>query len=201
MKNMTITYVVENSLYINLTNRCSNRCDFCIRNNGDGAYGSDSLWLEHEPTENEVMKALEERNIESYDEIVFCGYGEPTFRIKELVEIGKELKKRGYIVRLNTNGQGNLINGRNIVDELAEGVDKVNVSLNAGSKEEYYDVCRPVFGEDAFAALIDFAKECRKKGLSTNFSIVDCIGEENIALCKKIAEETGVPLKIREFIK
>ena len=67
MKNMTITYVVENSLYINLTNRCSNRCDFCIRNNGDGAYGSDSPWLEHEPTENEVMQALEERNIESYD--------------------------------------------------------------------------------------------------------------------------------------
>ncbi len=190
-------YELDGNLYINLTNRCSNDCRFCVRAVNPNYYGND-LWLSKEPTAEEVIASLPDKN---YNEVVFCGYGEPTFRIKELVEIGKELKKRGYIVRLNTNGQGNLINGRNIVNELAEGVDKVNVSLNAGSKEEYYDVCRPVFGEDAFAALIDFAKECRKRGLSTNFSIVDCIGEENIALCKKIAEETGVPLKIREFIK
>ena len=156
-------YELDGNLYINLTNRCSNDCRFCVRAVNPNYYGND-LWLSKEPTAEEVIAALPDKN---YNEVVFCGYGEPTFRIKELVEIGKELKKRGYIVRLNTNGQGNLINGRNIVDELAEGV----------------------------------AKECRKKGLSTNFSIVDCIGEENIALCKKIAEETGVPLKIREFIK
>ena len=39
MKGMTITYEVGNSLYLIITKRCSNRCDFCIRQNGDGAYG------------------------------------------------------------------------------------------------------------------------------------------------------------------
>ena len=196
------TYTVRNGIYINLTNRCTNHCTFCIRNEGAGVYGSDSLWLDREPTAKEVLDDLGKYDFSKYNEVVFCGYGEPTIRIEELCEVARGIRAMCSLpIRINTNGQGNLINGRNIVDELAEGVDKVNVSLNAGSKEEYYDVCRPVFGEDAFAALIDFAKECRKKGLSTNFSIVDCIGEENIALCKKIAEETGVPLKIREFIK
>lgn len=173
-------YELDGNLYINLTNRCSNDCRFCVRAVNPNYYGND-LWLSKEPTAEEVIASLPDKTITKS----YLRLRRADFQNKRTRRNRQRTKKRGYIVRLNTNGQGNLINGRNIVDELAEGVDKVNVSLNAGSKEEYYDVCRSVFGEDAFAALIDFAKECRKKGLSTNFSIVDCIGEENIALCKR----------------
>ena len=82
-KSMCITYEVENSLYVNITNKCSNRCVFCIRNNGDTAYGSDPLWLEREPTVQEIIDSILEREVEKYSEIVFCGYGEPSFRLKE----------------------------------------------------------------------------------------------------------------------
>lgn len=192
-----LVYELDGNLYINLTNRCSNDCRFCVRSVNPDYYGND-LWLSKEPTAEEVIAKLPDKN---YNEVVFCGYGELTFRIDELVKIGKELKKRGYIVRLNTNGQGNLINGRDITEELAEGVDKVNVSLNAGSRETYYDLCRPVFGEDAYDALIEFAKECKRRGMATNFSIVDCMDADEIELCKKTAENAGIPLRIRSFIK
>ena len=193
----TIVYELDGNLYINLTNRCSNDCRFCVRNENSSYYGY-NLWLSKEPTVEEVLNAFPDKN---YGEVVFCGYGEPTFRLKELITIGKELKNRGYLVRLNTNGQGCLINGRDITEELVDGIDEVNVSLNAGSREVYYDECRPVFGEDAYDALIDFAKKCKEHGILTNFSIVDCIGEEEITKCKKIAEDAGIPLRIRKFIE
>lgn len=192
-----IVYELDGNLYINLTNRCSNDCRFCVRSVNPAYYGND-LWLSKEPSAEEVISALPDEN---FDEVVFCGYGEPTFRIKELVEIGKELKKRGYLVRLNTNGQGDLINGRDITAELAEGVDKVNVSLNAGCKETYYDVCRPVFGEDAYDEVIDFAVKCKARGIATVFSIVDTLSDEETDKCREVAANSGIPLKIRKFIK
>ena len=193
----TYAYELDGKLYINLTNRCSNDCVFCVRN-GKESYFGNKLWLSKEPSTDEVLAALPQTG---YDEVVFCGFGEPTFREKEIVEIGRELKKRGYIVRLDTNGQGNLINGRDITRELAEAVDKVNVSLNECDAEKYFDICRPVFGEDAYSELISFAKKCRDRGLYVTFSVVDVIGAESIEKCKKIAAEAGIPLRVREFIK
>lgn len=193
----TITYELDGKLYINLTNRCSNDCSFCVRNGKDSYYGA-KLWLSKEPTVDEVLKSIEDRD---YDEVVFCGFGEPTFRVKEIVEIGTELKKMGYIVRLDTNGHANVINGRDVTEDLAKAVDKVNVSLNASTAEGYYDLCRPVFGEDVFGELIDFAKKCKERGLYVTFSVVDVIGEKEVARCKKIADDVGIPLRVREFIK
>ncbi len=193
----TIAYELDGKLYINLTNRCSNDCSFCVRN-GKESYFGNKLWLSKEPTSAEVLAAIPQMD---YDEVVFCGFGEPTFRTKEIVEIGAELKKRGYLVRLDTNGQGNLINGRDITEDIAKAVDKVNVSLNECSAEKYFDICRPVFGEDAFGELIDFAKKCKSRGLYVTFSVVDVIGEDDIAKCKKIADESGIPLRVREYIK
>ena len=193
----TIAYELDGKLYINLTNRCSNDCSFCVRNGKDSYYGN-KLWLSEEPTCEKVLAAIPDRD---FDEIVFCGFGEPTFRLNELLQVGKELKQRGYIVRLDTNGQGSLINGKDITKELALAVDKVNVSLNACNAEKYFDLCRPIFGEDAFAELIDFAKKCKERGIYVTFSVVDVIGEKDIEQCKKIADELGVPLRVREFIK
>lgn len=202
MKNMTITYVVENSLYINLTNRCSNRCDFCIRNNGDGAYGSDSLWLEHEPTENEVMKALEERNIESYDEIVFCGYGEPTERLETLVSVAKMLKaKHNCKIRVNTNGQSDLLYGKDTAPMFKDAVDTVSISLNAPNAEEYQRVCHSKFGTAAFGALLKFAANVKNYVPNVLLTVVDsALTEAEIAECKQIAADAGVTLRVRRYI-
>ncbi len=193
----TFVYELDGSLYINLTNRCSNDCKFCVRN-GKTTYYGHKLWLSKEPTVWDVVSQIDGKKC---NEVVFCGFGEPTFRIKELVDIAKILKEKGYKIRLNTNGHGNLINGEDITERLKGAVDKVNVSLNAPDQDEYFSVCRPVFGENAFAELIDFAKKCQEKGIDVNFSIVDCIGEKKVAKCKKLAKEIGIPLRVRKMIE
>ncbi len=202
MKNMTITYVVENSLYINLTNRCSNRCDFCIRNNGDGAYGSDSLWLEHEPTEDEILLALDSRDIESYDEIVFCGYGEPTERLDTLISVAKELKaKHNCKIRVNTNGQSDLRYGRDTAPMFKDAVDTVSISLNAPNAEEYQRVCHSQFGTAAFDALLAFASHVKNYVPHVLLTVVDsALTPDEIAACRQIASDTGVTLRVRHYI-
>ena len=89
---MTVTYEVETGLYVNVTNRCTNACEFCIRNNGDGAYGSESLWLIREPTKSEILASILSHDLGAYRELVFCGYGEPSFRLAEIAEISRRLK-------------------------------------------------------------------------------------------------------------
>ena len=114
--------------------------------------------------------------------------------------IALELKKRGATVRLNTNGQANMIHKRDVTAELAEAVDKINVSLNEATAEEYVKLCKPAFGEAAFEGLQDFAKRCAARGIDTWFSVVDVIGEEKIAKCREIAKSCGVALRVREYI-
>ena len=193
----TYVYKLDGNLYVNLTNRCTNDCKFCVRNGKTSYYGH-KLWLTREPTAEEVLKAIGNKKC---NEIVFCGFGEPTFRLKELIEIAKTLKEKGYFIRLNTNGHGNLINGEDITVKLKGVIDKVNVSLNAPTSDEYIDVCRPVFREDAFVGLIDFAKKCKEQGIDVVFSVVDCIGEKKVNKCKKLAKEAGIPLRVREMIE
>ncbi len=193
----TFVYEIDGKLYINLTNRCSNDCEFCVRNGKDSYYGN-KLWLSKEPTAEEVLALIPDFG---YSEVVFCGFGEPTFKMKEVSAIGKELKKRGFFVRINTNGQGNLINGRDITEELVAAVDKVNVSLNAGDRDKYYEICRPVFGEDAFDAILDFASLCKDRGIITEFSIVDVLSEKDKEKCEEIAERLGIRLRIRKYIQ
>ena len=196
-KSNTFVYELDGNLYINLTNRCSNACSFCVRNDKESYFGN-ALWLEHEPSAAEVIEAIPDR---AYPEVVFCGFGEPTERLDALVEIAGVLKERGHTVRLNTNGQGNLINGRDITTDLAMCVDKVNVSLNAPTAEAYQAVCRSIYGESAFSALISFAKCCRDKSMAVVLSVVDCIGAEAVAACRALAEENGLRLRVRAMIE
>jgi TatD family-associated radical SAM protein len=195
--NDTYIYELDGNLYINLTNKCSNACTFCVRNGHEGYYGH-KLWLKKEPTASEVLSLIDYSK--TYNQVVFCGFGEPTERIEVLTEIGVELRKKGYTVRLNTNGHGNLINGRDITKDLSKAVDYINVSLNAQNATEYQKVCRSIYGEKAFYELIDFAKKCQARGIKTNLSIVDIIGETAVNECKILAEKHGLPLRIREMI-
>lgn len=193
------TYELDGNLYINLTSRCTNDCTFCVRNDKAEYFGH-KLWLAREPSPAEVLERIP-ADIGRYKEYVFCGFGEPTMRLDALVEIGKELKARGATVRLNTNGQAELICGKDVSAELAQAVDKINVSLNDSDAADYVKLCRPRWGEKAFYALQEFAKHCAARGINTWFSVVDVIGEEKIAACRRIAETCGVTLRVREYIK
>lgn len=196
-----LLYELDGNLYINLTNRCTNHCKFCVRNGKDSYYGH-NLRLEKEPTADEVLDLFKaEHEGKKYNEVVFCGFGEPTFRIDEIAIIGAYVRSKGYTVRLNTNGQGNLINGYDITDKLVGAVDKVNVSLNMPTAKEYDEICHSVYKEKAFDALLSFAKECVKKGLKVTLSVVDCIGKEKVEKSKKLCEENGLTIKVRSYLK
>ena len=202
-KSMTITYEVESGLYINMTNRCSNACTFCIRNNGSGAYGSDPLWLEREPTVDEVLSSVFARDLTKYREIVFCGYGEPTYRLHDARVIALKIKEKypSMPIRINTNGHSDLILGTKTAPLFEGAFDTVSISLNTPTPEEYVKLCHPIFKENAFNCLLNFAKEVKEFVPSVLFSVVrQTLTEEELVACEKHAAEAGVALKIREYI-
>ncbi len=192
------TYEIDHNLYINLTSKCTNECTFCVRNEKADYFGH-KLWLSREPSAQDVLARIP-ADIARYDEYVFCGFGEPTIKLPVLLEVARALKARGATVRINTNGQANMIHGRDVTGELAECVDKINVSLNEATAEDYVKLCRPAFGEAAFAGLQDFAKKCAERGIDTWFSVVDVIGPEKIERCRAIAGKCGVTLRVRPYI-
>ena len=202
-KSMCITYVVDGSLYFNMTNKCSNRCEFCIRNNGDGAYGSDSLWLEREPTLDEVMNSVLSRDLTAYPELIFCGYGEPTYRLEDAVAVAKAVKEKRpeMKVRINTNGHSDLILGKNTAP-MYEGVfDVVSISLNTPSPSRYQEICHSIFGEESHTALITFAKNVKQYVPKVILSVVkETLTAEEIEQCRAISESAGVTLRIRDYI-
>lgn len=202
MKDMTITYEVDGALYVNITNRCSNRCEFCIRNNGDGAYGSNSLWLSREPSSDEIFESICKSSPERYSELVFCGYGEPTERLDVMLEVAKRVKDKYSVrIRVNTNGHASLIHKKDTAPLFANIIDSVSISLNAPNAKEYDKVCHSVFGEAAFDGLLDFAKRVKDYVPCVAFSVVDvALAPEEIEECKKIAASVGVPLRIRKYI-
>lgn len=197
---MTIFYEVRGALYINLTNDCPCACTFCIRNNGDGAYGSDSLWLDRRPTSEDVAAELEKLNLSSYSEAVFCGYGEPTEALDLLIFTAKLIRARSDIkIRLNTNGLSDLINGKPTAALLKGLLDVVSISLNAPTEEEYLAVTRPSFGSGSFEAMLKFASECRELFPEVVFTVVDVIERSSVAECEKLAESMKIPLRVRKY--
>ena len=202
-KGMTITYEVDTGLYINVTNRCTNRCEFCIRNNGDGAYGSDSLWLEREPTVDEVLSDVFSRDLTKYSELVFCGYGEPTVRLNDIREIALGIKKRypSIKIRVNTNGHSDLILGTDTAPLYKDAFDVVSISLNTPNADKYVEMCHPVYHKAAFDALLTFAKNVNNYVQKTLLSVVrQTLTDRELEECYKIAADLGVTLKVRDYI-
>ena len=197
----TYLYTLDGNLYVNLTNKCSNACEFCVRNERTSYYGN-YLWLNHgDPTAEKVISVANGMgDLSRFKEAVFCGFGEPTYKVEEMLALCDYFHSKGLKTRLNTNGQGNLINKRDIIPELKGKLDKISISLNASSAEKYKKICRSQYGENGFTAMVDFAKQCKRSGLDVAFSVVDSIGEEEIELCKYLAASVSVPLKIRKYI-
>ena len=196
---MTITYPVKNGLYVNMTNRCPCACTFCLRQNADSVYGSEPLWLDREPTVEEVCADMDRRDLSQYDEVVFCGYGEPTERFDDMMKIAEHIHtKYNKRVRLNTNGLGSLINGRDIVPEMVGRIDRISISLNAPNAERYDEVCRSRFGKDAFPAILDFIKECRERIPGVTVSVVSgFISQAEEDECERMARSMNVAFRSR----
>ncbi|HEY3425947.1 MAG TPA: TIGR04100 family radical SAM protein [Negativicutes bacterium] len=198
---MTISYELGNSLYLNITNRCTNSCSFCIRNNPDGVANEIDLWLEQEPTVDEVIEDIAKREIANYKEFVFCGYGEPMMRVYDIIKICKKLKEKYTIpIRINTNGQANLIYGKDITPLLASWVDGISISLNAKDGPTYQAICRSDFGEKSFEAMLDFAEKCKKYIPTVVLSVVDIMSAGDIQACRAIAKRIGVDFRVRHFV-
>ena len=199
MKNFV--YEFEGKLYINLTNKCPNDCEFCVRNIRNGI-GEDDLRLTREPNFEDIKEDLSLYPLKKYGEIVFCGYGEPLCALSVLSQVAPYIKRLGLRTRLNTNGLGGLWNKRKDIPMLiSKYIDSVSISLNASNRELYQEICRSIYGEDAFYAMIEFAKGCIENGIDTTLTVVDFIGEDEIESCRILAEQLGAKYRVRETIR
>lgn len=198
---MTITYPVKKGLYINMTNRCPCSCTFCLRQHGDSVYGSDPLWLEREPSVKEVCDSIDSWNLNNFDEIVFCGYGEPTERLDDLLLVAKHIKDNYDIkIRINTNGLSDLIHNKKTAPMLKGLIDTVSISLNATNAEDYNKVVRPKFGIISYEAMKSFTKDCTNYVPNVIMTVVDVVTskqEQNLA--KEICDSLGATLRIRPY--
>ncbi len=194
-----IIYKYGKSVYANITNKCNCRCSFCIRFLKDGIGSADVLWHKENPSKEAVIEAIREFDFTGFDELVFCGYGEPTCALDILLSAAKVAKDEKKLkTRLNTNGLGNAENGRDIVGELSKVIDSVSISLNAPNSIEYEEITHPGFS-NSFDRMIDFAKKCKEQVKEVKWSIVDVLSDDDIEECKQLSEETGIPLRIRHF--
>lgn len=190
-----IAYEIRDSLYLNITNRCTNNCYFCVRAQTAFVKGHD-LRLDKEPTAEEILKAVGP-DPKKYKEVVFCGYGEPTARVDVVKAVAKALKAKGATIRLVTNGHGDLINNGPIVKELAGVIDKVSVSLNTDNEGLYEKICKPEFGAKTYAAVVKFIKDCVQKGIKTEITCLD-LPEVDLKGCETLALSLGASFRMRK---
>ncbi len=198
---MTITYPVKDGIYVNMTNRCPCACTFCLRQNGEGVYGSEPLWLDREPTVGEVCESIDGWDLSEYSEVVFCGYGEPTERLDDLLQVAAYIRSKSKIkIRINTNGLADLIWGEPTAHKLQGLIDTVSVSLNATNKEDYFRLVRPKFGIDSYDAMLHFTKDCVQYVPNVVMTVVDVVtSPEEQERCRQICACLGATLRVRPF--
>lgn len=216
---MVIVYPVRTGLYVNLTNRCPCACEFCLRQNGPGIYGSGNLWLDHEPSVEEVIAAVdgfllrgegtgrapvaEDSDGTGFTELVFCGYGEPTERLDDLLAVARHVREiaPNLPIRINTNGLADLIHGRATAGDLKGLIDTVSISLNTPDADEYFRICHPKFGPESYAAMLAYTKACAAVVSKVVMTVVDepVTSKENQKKCRAIAESLGATLRVRPF--
>ncbi len=196
---MTILYTVGNGLYVNTTNRCPCACTFCIRNHKDGINEGDYLWLEREPTVEEICNELKKKSLSDYSEVVFCGYGEPSERIDDINQVIDYIRSYSDIqIRIDTNGLANLIYKKDVEEKFSK-FDVISISLNGYDSRTYYEVTKPKFGIQSFDEMLKFAKTVKQYVPEVVLTVVDVIGEEAIEKSRAVAESIGVKFRVRTF--
>lgn len=200
MAESDIVYTYAGGVYLNLTNRCTCNCIFCIRHNGSSLGSAENLWLKKDPTEEEIIKALEDFDFTPYKEVIICGYGEPLCALDNVITACEYLKTHYDIkIRINTNGLGDVYNKKSTVPILKKYIDTASISLNAPNAKRYTEVAKPIYGDDAFDAILKFAKECKENLPCVKFSVVDIISKEEIDECQALADSMGIPLRVRTW--
>lgn len=196
---MTILYELYDNLYVNLTNRCPCACTFCLRQTKDEMNHSGSLWLEREPSVEEVKAEFGKFDMTKYKEVVFCGFGEPTERLEDLLTIAEFVKKNYQLpVRVNTNGLSDLIHGKDTAPMFEGYVDTISISLNTPEKEDYYKLTKNKFGEESFDALLKFAENVKHYVPKVVLTTVETtITEAQERECLEICDRLGVTYRIR----
>lgn len=207
----TLAYLLDDKIYINLTNNCTNRCIFCLRQDKSDVCGQD-MWLDNETfsandvieqIETIIKKQLDAGKPQSLNEIIFCGYGEPLLKLDLLKEVAAYIRKNhpNTKIRVNTNGQANLIYKRNIAPELKPLIDDISISLNAPTEEEYNELSQPNI-QGAYEGVKEFIKACADEGISTTASVVENYKGRHLDLdaCEKIAKDLGAKFRVREWI-
>ncbi|NOY87691.1 MAG: YchF/TatD family DNA exonuclease [Deltaproteobacteria bacterium] len=191
-------YTIRDSVYLNITGKCTSACIFCRRSTDPIVKGHD-LMLESDPSVGEMLAALEDRNWAERSEVVFCGYGEPTIRLDEMREVARRIRQEGARhIRLNTNGLGSLYHGRDITPDISRMVDEVSVSLNAQDAGTFERLCRPGFGGGSYEAVKDFARSCLAAGMDVVLTVVDH-PDVDIDACRAIAVEMGARFRVRSL--
>lgn len=195
-----VLYDYASGLYVNMTNRCPCRCEFCIRDMVDSLGDADSLWLKREPTVEEVKEMLGQWKLSNYTELVFCGYGEPMERLEDVLQLCRYVKETTHLkTRINTNGLSDLLHGRRTAPELSGLVDAISISLNAASAEKYDRLCHPKFGLEAWPAILRFTEEVKQYVPDVTMSVVGgTIPEQDVDICRQIAQtQLGVKFRVR----
>lgn len=197
----TILYEVHNNLYVNLTNKCPCACTFCLRQTRDHMENSGSLWLEHTPTLEEVVAEFDKFDLNKYGELVFCGFGEPTEALDVLLETARFVKEKyNKPVRINTNGLGDLVNGKEVAPLLKGLVDTVSISLNTPDAKKYQELVRSKFGDVSFDAMLSFAKKCTQYVPNVVLTTVaTTLTKEEEEKCAAICKEIGAQYRIRPW--
>lgn len=198
---MEILYKVHNNLYVNLTNKCPCACTFCLRQNMDHVGESKSLWLEREPSAEEVIAEFAKFDMSRFNEVVFCGFGEPTEAFEVMKKVAAFVKETYHMpIRLNTNGLGNLVNGRDITPEMEGLIDTVSISLNTPNADRYHELVRSKFGDKSFDAMLDFARSSTKYVSNVVMTTVDTtITKEEEEECRRICDSIGAKYRIRPW--
>jgi TatD family-associated radical SAM protein len=190
----TLAYEIRDALYLNITDRCTLACAFCPKHNGSTQVHDYDLALDHRPEVEEILAEVGDPS--HYSEIVFCGYGEPTLRLKVLLAVAEEIKKRGGRVRVNTDGLGNLVNKRNILPEMVGRIDALSVSLNGQNREVYDRHCKPAL-DNAFEAVLDFLRQAPSYVPSVTATAIEGLDGVDIEACERLARECGVQFRAR----
>lgn len=196
-----IIYTLDGGIYFNITNKCPCNCAFCVRSKGDAVGSAKRLWFDKEPTFDEIKKAVDDYDFSSVKSAVFCGYGEPTNALENLLKTAEYVKSINPDIklRINTNGLSDLINGRPTAKDICKYIDIISVSLNETDSDKYDEITRNVFPGKAFDAMLKFTKDCVNEGNEVRMTVVDVISPEEIEKSRKICESIGAKFIVRSY--
>lgn len=198
-----IIYKYYGGVYLNITNKCPCNCAFCIRSKGDAVGDAKEMWFDTEPTIEEIKKAIDEYDFSDVDKAVFCGYGEPTCALDNMIEAADYIRtvNPNIKLRVNTNGLSDLINGKPTAELICRHFDSVSVSLNEPDSEKYDKITRNPYNGKAFDAMLQFTKDCVAYCDDVRMTVVDVISPEDIEKSRKVCESTGAQFRVRSYEK